>query len=175
MVPPPPPPGAQTPPVKPAPSVALFDQVWRTVDGQFYNQSFHGIDWRVMRTKHRPQAKKAKTRAALFAVVNKMIGESCSRLVFSNRNVFHFFGNQTGLGLVKLRNFFRWLGLSKHCVDDLFADTWKKLKFNSLMRGAGFTKRSVVGITEAVFLLMLQTRTWSHRPVLMLSCHGGEA
>ena len=44
---------------------------------------------------------------------------------------------------------------SKHCIDNLFADTWKTLKFNSVIRGAGFTKRSGIGITEAVFLLLL--------------------
>ena len=43
----------------------------------------------------------------------------------------------------------------KHYIDNLFADTWKKLKLNSLIRKSGFTKRSGVGITEAVFLLLL--------------------
>jgi len=44
---------------------------------------------------------------------------------------------------------------SKHYIDNLFADTWKTLKLNSLIKGAGFTKRSGVEITEAVFLLLL--------------------
>ena len=44
---------------------------------------------------------------------------------------------------------------SKHYIDNLFADTWKKLKTNSLIKGAGFTKRSGIEITEAVFLLLL--------------------
>lgn len=44
---------------------------------------------------------------------------------------------------------------SKHYIDNLFADTWKKLKINSLIKGAGFTKRSGIEITEAVFLLLL--------------------
>ena len=43
----------------------------------------------------------------------------------------------------------------KHCMDNLFADTWKKLKLNALIRGAGFTKRSGIEITEAVFVLLL--------------------
>ena len=42
-----------------------------------------------------------------------------------------------------------------HFIDNLFADTWKKLKLNSLSIGAGFTKRSGIGITEAVFVLLL--------------------
>lgn len=44
---------------------------------------------------------------------------------------------------------------SKHYIDNVFADTWKKLKFNSLIRGAGFTKRSGVEVTEVVFVLLL--------------------
>ncbi|MCU7881669.1 MAG: hypothetical protein KZQ60_14895 [Candidatus Thiodiazotropha sp. (ex Lucinoma aequizonata)] len=44
---------------------------------------------------------------------------------------------------------------SKHYIDNLFADTWKKLKMNSLIKGAGFTKRSGVEVTEAVFILLL--------------------
>ena len=43
----------------------------------------------------------------------------------------------------------------KHYIDNLFADTWKKLRFNARIKGAGFTKRSGIDITEAVFLLLL--------------------
>ena len=43
----------------------------------------------------------------------------------------------------------------KHCIDNLFADTWKELKFNARIKRAGFTKRSGIAITEAVFLLLL--------------------
>lgn len=43
----------------------------------------------------------------------------------------------------------------KHYIDNLFADTWKKLKLNSLIKGAGFTKRSGIEVTEAVFILLL--------------------
>lgn len=44
---------------------------------------------------------------------------------------------------------------SKHYIDNLFADTWKSLKIGNLIKAAGFTKRSGIQITEAVFLLML--------------------
>jgi hypothetical protein len=44
---------------------------------------------------------------------------------------------------------------SKHYIDNLFADTWKRLKMNTLIRGAGFTKRSGIGISETVFVLLL--------------------
>jgi hypothetical protein len=44
---------------------------------------------------------------------------------------------------------------SRHYIDNLFADTWKSLKMNALIRSAGFTKRSGIGIAEAVFVLLL--------------------
>ncbi|MCU7814243.1 MAG: hypothetical protein KZQ81_03310 [Candidatus Thiodiazotropha sp. (ex Rostrolucina anterorostrata)] len=44
---------------------------------------------------------------------------------------------------------------SKHYIDNLFADTWKKLKLHSLIRGTGFSKRSGMEVTEAVFILLL--------------------
>ena len=44
---------------------------------------------------------------------------------------------------------------SKEYVDNLFADTWKKLKFNTRVKSAGFAKRSGVGVTEVVYLLMI--------------------
>ena len=40
-------------------------------------------------------------------------------------------------------------------IDNLFASTWKSLKFNQRIKSAGFTKRSGIEITEAVFLLLL--------------------
>ncbi len=43
----------------------------------------------------------------------------------------------------------------KHYIDNLFADTWKALKLSTLLKAAGFTKRSGLQISQAVFLLLL--------------------
>lgn len=43
----------------------------------------------------------------------------------------------------------------KNYIDNLFADTWRTLKFSSLLKAAGFTKRSGLQISQAVFLLLL--------------------
>ena len=40
-------------------------------------------------------------------------------------------------------------------VDNLFADTWKQLRFGSLISKAGFRKRSGTDIVDVVFLLLL--------------------
>jgi len=44
---------------------------------------------------------------------------------------------------------------SKIWIDNLFADTWKQLKMNSLIQKAGLSKRSGIGIEESVYLLLL--------------------
>jgi len=44
---------------------------------------------------------------------------------------------------------------SKHYIDNRFADTWKQLRLNTLISGAGFTKRSGIEVTEAVFVLLI--------------------
>lgn len=43
----------------------------------------------------------------------------------------------------------------RHYIDNLFADTWKALRFNTLLNAAGFTKRSGLQITQVVFLLLI--------------------
>jgi hypothetical protein len=43
----------------------------------------------------------------------------------------------------------------QHYIDNLFADTWRTLRFSTLLKAAGFTKRSGLQITQAVFLLLL--------------------
>jgi hypothetical protein len=55
---------------------------------------------------------------------------------------------------------------SKNYIDNLFADTWKKLKLNALIRGAGFTKRSGIEVTEAVFVLLIWK--WLNMPSIAL-------
>ena len=40
-------------------------------------------------------------------------------------------------------------------IDNIFADTWKKLKLNLHINKSKFTKRSGIDISEAVFLLLL--------------------
>lgn len=43
----------------------------------------------------------------------------------------------------------------KHYIDNVFADTWKALRFNTLLNTSGFSKRSGIQISEVVFLLLL--------------------
>lgn len=53
----------------------VFNQVWQTVDENFYDDKFNGIDWVAMRNKYKPQATQAKTHQQLAEVINRMLAE----------------------------------------------------------------------------------------------------
>lgn len=58
-----------------SPQTKTFDQVWQTVNDNFYASNFNGVDWKAMRQKYQPQAVKAKSQAEFAAVVNQMLSE----------------------------------------------------------------------------------------------------
>lgn len=71
-----------TPPPRLSPSapratrnLAVFDWVWRTIDANYYDPGFHGVDWRAARARHRPAAEAAKDDTQLYAAINAMLGE----------------------------------------------------------------------------------------------------
>jgi len=53
--------------------LAVFDDVWDTVNSRYYDPNFHGLDWDAQRTVFRAQAMKAQSGAELYAVVRNMI------------------------------------------------------------------------------------------------------
>lgn len=58
-----------------ASQVPVFEQVWQTVQENFYDPKFNGVNWQAMRQKYRPQAEKAQSTEALSGVVNQMLAE----------------------------------------------------------------------------------------------------
>lgn len=53
----------------------VFEQVWQTVNDNFYDPKFNGVDWKAMRQKYAPQAAQARSSEALAVVVNTMLAE----------------------------------------------------------------------------------------------------
>lgn len=53
----------------------LFDQVWQAVYDNYYDPMFNGVDWRRQRQVYRAAAEAAVTRAELYAVMRRMLGE----------------------------------------------------------------------------------------------------
>ncbi len=57
------------------PQARIFDEVWQTINDNFYDPKFNGINWQAMRDKYKPQAIKSKSSQEFAAVVNQMLAE----------------------------------------------------------------------------------------------------
>jgi carboxyl-terminal processing protease len=53
--------------------LAIFDDVWETIQARYYDPSFNGIDWQASRTTFRLAAAKANNSREFYAVIRKMI------------------------------------------------------------------------------------------------------
>lgn len=57
------------------PDIAVFDEVWQTVDRDFYDPEFRGMDWAALRDKYRPLAAAAPDADAQAEVIDRMLAE----------------------------------------------------------------------------------------------------
>ncbi|HHP7230670.1 MAG TPA: S41 family peptidase [Xenococcaceae cyanobacterium] len=55
--------------------VKVFDAAWNTVNENFFDPNFNGVDWAKMRSQYRPQAAQAKSTQQLAEVINQMLLE----------------------------------------------------------------------------------------------------
>ena len=53
--------------------LAVFDDVWETIQDRYYDPKFHGIDWQAKRTTFRPVAARAGNSQELYDVLRQMI------------------------------------------------------------------------------------------------------
>jgi carboxyl-terminal processing protease len=53
--------------------LAVFDDVWETIQDRYYDPKFHGIDWQAKRTEFRPVAARAGNAQELYDVLRQMI------------------------------------------------------------------------------------------------------
>src|SRR5262245_8523650 len=59
----------------PKTDLSVFDEVWNTVNRNFYDPEFRGIDWQAMRDKYRPLAAAAPDEAAQAEIIDRMLAE----------------------------------------------------------------------------------------------------
>ncbi|MBW4687834.1 MAG: S41 family peptidase [Komarekiella atlantica HA4396-MV6] len=57
------------------PETQVFEQVWQTVNDNFYDPKLNGVDWKAIREKYKPQAEQAKSKEEFAAVVNQMLSQ----------------------------------------------------------------------------------------------------
>lgn len=53
--------------------LAVFDDVWETIQDRYYDPKFHGIDWQAKRTTFRPVAARAGSPQEFYDVLRQMI------------------------------------------------------------------------------------------------------
>jgi carboxyl-terminal processing protease len=58
-----------------AATLAVFEEVWRTVQEHFYDATFRGLDWAAVGEKYRPMAAAAGSDAERSVVINRMLSE----------------------------------------------------------------------------------------------------
>jgi carboxyl-terminal processing protease len=54
---------------------AIFEEVWQTVQDNFYDPKLRGVDWQALRDKYQSQAVNASSREESARVINQMLGE----------------------------------------------------------------------------------------------------
>lgn len=63
---------------QPAPRSAMntkvFESVWSTVNKEFYDPNFNGVDWRAAHDKYAAHARSAKSDAELYGIITEMLG-----------------------------------------------------------------------------------------------------
>ncbi|HEY3741465.1 MAG TPA: S41 family peptidase [Bryobacteraceae bacterium] len=53
----------------------LFDQVWKQIHDEYYDSTFHGIDWDHVRSKYRGDAERAANDREIYPVLERMVDE----------------------------------------------------------------------------------------------------
>src|SRR5436190_14108910 len=53
--------------------LAVFDDVWQTVNDRYYDANFHGVDWLAQRERFRSLAGDARDEDELYAVLRRLV------------------------------------------------------------------------------------------------------
>jgi C-terminal processing protease CtpA/Prc len=53
----------------------VFEQVWNTVNDNFFDPNFNGVNWKAIHEKYKAQARRARSQPERARIVNQMLGE----------------------------------------------------------------------------------------------------
>ncbi|MEM6521951.1 MAG: peptidase S41, partial [Cyanobacteria bacterium P01_C01_bin.70] len=53
----------------------IFEQVWQTVNDDFYDPNFNGVSWTDIKARYEPLANQAQSQAEFAQIVNQMLDE----------------------------------------------------------------------------------------------------
>lgn len=55
--------------------IAVFEQVWQTIQTQFFDPDFNGVDWAAARERYRPLIQQAQSPEETARLINQMLAE----------------------------------------------------------------------------------------------------
>jgi carboxyl-terminal processing protease len=84
--------------ISPADRLIVFDKAWETVNKNFFDPKFNGVNWAQMKTKYRPLAEAATDKNQLADVLQRMLSE----LHASHMSVNGGFQYGTGVSYVQI-------------------------------------------------------------------------
>lgn len=53
--------------------IEIFEDVWNTINEQYYDPSFHGVNWQEVRKRYRPRAEAAKNDLEFYRLFEEML------------------------------------------------------------------------------------------------------
>ncbi|MBD2730297.1 S41 family peptidase [Nostoc sp. FACHB-892] len=62
-------------PILAKPETQIFEQVWQTVNDNFYDPNFNGVDWKAIKKQYQPQLIKADSSKDAAVVLNQMLSQ----------------------------------------------------------------------------------------------------
>ncbi|ABA20438.1 Peptidase S41 [Trichormus variabilis ATCC 29413] len=57
------------------PETRIFEQVWQTVNDNFYDPKMNGVNWQITKEKYKPEVLQAKSDQEVAAIFNQMLSE----------------------------------------------------------------------------------------------------
>lgn len=57
------------------PQAKIFEQAWQTVNDNFYDPKFNGVNWQAIREKYQPQAAQAQSNQQTAVAINQMLSQ----------------------------------------------------------------------------------------------------
>jgi carboxyl-terminal processing protease len=55
--------------------IDVFETVWKTINDEYYDPKFNGVDWAAIRERYRPRVEAAKDDDEFYGVINQMLLE----------------------------------------------------------------------------------------------------
>src|SRR3989442_11184324 len=64
---------AVTESLSPKDRIEVFDTIWKTINDEYYDPTFNGVDWAAARDRYRPRVEAAKDDGEFYVLISQML------------------------------------------------------------------------------------------------------